>query len=282
MTTTGFPEAHELSAQALAYRDAYDSQLRARVVAGSAAYRSVESVGPVVRKIYESGHGFIGYQDLGGLDGAALDSFIAAQRDHFTALGLEVEWKHHSHDLPADLPERLRAAGFVPEEPETVLIGDAARLASPAELPEGVRLREITSRTDLERVRALEEAVWGRDHSWLPDVLERELAGPGDPCVVVIAEADDTVVCAAWARFHQGTGFVSLWGGSTLPAWRGRGIYRATLAHRARLAADRGFRYVQVDASADSRPVLSRLGLLPVATTTPFVLRPGKTGPSGG
>jgi hypothetical protein len=163
ITTSEISEAGEAGglserALALAYRAAYDSQLRARVAPGSATYRSVETVGPVVRKVYESGHGFIGYQNLGGLDGPALDSFIAAQRDHFTALGLEVEWKHHSHDLPADLPERLRAAGFVPEEPETVLIGDAAPLAAPPELPDGVRLREITSRTDLERVRALQRA----------------------------------------------------------------------------------------------------------------------------
>jgi hypothetical protein len=32
------------------------------------------------------------------------------------------------------------------------------------------------------------------------------------------------VVCAAWVRFHAGTGFATLWGGPTLPAWRGRGL----------------------------------------------------------
>jgi hypothetical protein len=286
MTTFELPETGqvdptgELSERALRYRADYDSQLRARVTPASADCRSVESVGPVIRRVYPGGHGFIGYRDLGGLDGTALDAFIAAQRDHFTALGLDVEWKHHGHDLPADLPERLRAAGFAPEQPETVLIGDAAPLAVPPELPDGVRLREITSRTDLERVRALEEAVWGEDHSWLPDALEQELAGPGDPCAIVIAEAGDTVVCAGWARFHQGTDFVSLWGGSTLAPWRGRGIYRATLAHRAGLAVDRGFRFLQVDASADSSPILSRVGLLPVTTTTPYIWRPAWTGPA--
>ncbi len=55
---------------------------------------------------------------------------------------------------------------------------------------------------------------------------------------------------------------------------RRRGIYRAIVAYRARLAADRGFRYIQVDASGASAPVLSRLGLLPVATTIPFVWDP--------
>jgi|ERR1035437_723082 GNAT superfamily N-acetyltransferase len=88
--------------------------------------------------------------------------------------------------------------------------------------------------------------------------------------VVVVAEAGHQVVCAGWIRLHRGTDFASLWGGSTLPQWRRRGVYRATVAYRAQLAAARGFRYIQVDASPDSRPVLARLGLLPVATTIPF------------
>jgi len=72
-------------------------------------------------------------------------------------------------------------------------------------------------------------------------------------------------------RFVRGTEFATLWGGATLPAWRGRGIYRATVAYRASLAARRGFRYVQVDASDASRPILERLGFVAVTTTTPFV-----------
>jgi hypothetical protein len=38
------------------------------------------------------------------------------------------------------------------------------------------------------------------------------------------------------------------------------------------LAAARGFRYLQVDASPDSRPILRRLGFAELATTTPFTL----------
>jgi len=34
----------------------------------------------------------------------------------------------------------------------------------------------------------------------------------------------------------------------TEPEWRRRGIYRATVAHRANLAAQRGFRYLETDA----------------------------------
>ena len=39
-------------------------------------------------------------------------------------------------------------------------------------------------------------------------------------------------------------------------------------------AVARGIEYLFVDASDDSRPILERLGLRAVTTTTPFVWRP--------
>ncbi len=245
----------------------FDDQLRDRLAPGEES----ERVGPVLRN---DRHGFIGYRDLGGLDGAGLDAFIAAQRDHFAARQQRFEWKYYAHDLPKDLPERLTAAGLRPDPPETVMIGAALPLAAPPQLPPGVRLREVTTRADLERIRAMKEVVWGTDLSWLPDTLERELSGDGDTVVVVVAEAGDDIVCGGWIRFHDGTDFASLWGGSTHPDWRRKGIYRATVAYRAGLAVDRGFRYLQVDASDDSRPILERLGMRPVATTVPYLWRP--------
>ena len=86
----------------------------------------------------------------------------------------------------------------------------------------------------------------------------------------MIAVAGDTAVAAGRVEFHAGTEFASLWGGGTLAAWRGRGIFRSLVAHRAALAAERGFRYLQVDALPDSRPILKRLGFVELATTTPF------------
>jgi hypothetical protein len=45
------------------------------------------------------------------------------------------------------------------------------------------------------------------------------------------------------------------------------------VSHRAARAAAAGFRYLQVDASADSRPILQRLGFVEVATTIPYVMQ---------
>ncbi|GCD42002.1 GNAT family N-acetyltransferase [Streptomyces paromomycinus] len=265
------------SARAAAYRAAYDEQMRDRGFAPDTP--GTERVGPVLRSTLPAHGGLILYRDLGGLDGAELDAFIAAQRDHFAARGLPAEWKYHGHDLPADLPDRLAAAGFVPEEQETVVIGEAAEIAGPpggAPLPEGVRLREVTGRADFDRIGELAATVWADDRSWLAPAMEEWVAGrDGDPCTVTVAESlAGEVVSAAWMRFHQGTDFTSLWGGSTLPNWRGKGVYRALVAHRAALAVARGFRYVQVDALETSRPILNRLGLVSAATTVPYVWRP--------
>ncbi|GAA4906847.1 GNAT family N-acetyltransferase [Stackebrandtia albiflava] len=258
----------------MALRAAYDAQIRTRMTVHDPERETVETVGPIRRKTVAGARGYITYRDLDGLSGDDLDSFIAAQRDHYAAIGASVEWKYHSYDLPEDLPERLTAAGFVAEQPETLALGEAADLAIAPRTPEGATLREISAPADLERVRLLEEAVWNTDHGWLPEALAAEISSDTDPVVVIAAEHGEDLVCAAWIRFHNGTEFAGLWGGSTMPEWRGRGVYRAVVARRAQLALARGFGMLQVDSSPDSAPILERLGMVPVATTVPYVWRP--------
>jgi GNAT superfamily N-acetyltransferase len=205
---------------------------------------------------------------------ADVDALIARTVAFFAERGEPFEWKTHGHDQPADLPDRLRAHGFEAEELETVVIGEAAALAHDPQLPPGVTLREVTTAPDFVRIAEMESDVWGADWSWLADDLTRQVAGNPDGVTVLVAEAGDEVVSAAWLVRSAATEFAGLWGGSTRAAWRGRGIYRALVARRAQLAAERGVRYLQVDASDDSRPILERLGFLAVTTTTPYVWTP--------
>ncbi|OLE26100.1 MAG: GNAT family N-acetyltransferase [Catenulispora sp. 13_1_20CM_3_70_7] len=259
---------------------AYDDQLRARVPDPMPAGWWAERDGPVVR-VFMAGTGFVGYRSVAGLAPAELDALIARQRDVFAARGEPVEWKWHSHDRPADLPERLRAAGYQPEQRETVLVGRAEPLAAePVPLPVGVLVRPVHDRVDLDRIAAMEEDVWKSPRGWLADGLAAEVAADPDALTILVAEAGDTVVSAAWVRYVRGTDFASLWGGSTLEEWRHRAIYRALVAARARLALDRGYRYLQVDASEDSRPILARLGFVALTETVPYVFTPpGKAAP---
>ena len=253
---------------------AYDTQLRGRLADRLPDGVRCERDGPLLRMVGEKHGGFIDYRDLTGLEGAAVDELIARQVRVFAERGERFEWKLHAHDLPADLAQRLRTAGFAPEDTESVMIAPVAAVAAEPRVPSGVRLREVTERADLDRIAALEEAIWQDGRGWLADSLEAERAVDPDVITIVVAETGTTFVCAAWVRFAPGTEFATLWGGGTLPAWRSRGIYRAVVAYRANLAAQRGFRYVQVDASESSRPILERLGFVAVTTTTPFIWSP--------
>lgn len=204
--------------------------------------------------------------------GADPDHWIARQVAFFSGRGEQVEWKTYSYDSPADLADRLVAAGFVAEDEETLLLGEVAGLVHDVTLPDGVALRQVSSEEDLARVDVLLRTIWGEGRD--DGSLAAEVRADPDALDVVVAEESPTgpVLCAGWLRYTRGTDFASMWGGSTLPQWRRRGLYRATVAHRAALARDRGHRYVRLDTSPDSRPILERLGLRAVATTTPYVL----------
>lgn len=258
-----------------ALRDTYDNQLRAYDPELPGV--TVEFDGPLKRASGIRGGGYIVYRDLAGLDGADLDALIARQREYFRDRGERVEWKLHEHDLPADLADRLTAHGFVPEARETVVIGPVAPLAAALPVvPTGVRLRDVTDPADFDRIARMEASVWGDDRSWISDMLREEIVAHPTDLAVTVAEDTETseVVSAGWVRFVPGTKFATLWGGSTLPAYRRRGIYRALVAHRARLAEANGYTLLQVDASDDSRPILERLGFVAVTTTTPYVYHP--------
>ncbi|MFE9643422.1 GNAT family N-acetyltransferase [Streptomyces sp. NPDC006365] len=232
----------------------------------------VEHADGVVRQIgSEQGWNGVLWSHLSGLAEADVDAVITDQVRYFTGLGREFEWKLYGHDRPADLGGRLRGAGFTPEPEETLMIAECGELRLDAEPPEGIELRPVTDRAGVDLMVDVHEQAFGTDSSQLRHQLLTQLDADPDTVVAVVALAGDVPVSSARMEVTPGVGFAGLWGGGTVPAWRGRGIYRALVAHRARIAADRGYRYLQVDASDQSRPILGRLGFVPLTTTTPYV-----------
>ncbi|MYX19478.1 acetyltransferase, partial [Streptomyces sp. SID8380] len=177
---------------------AYDAQLRGESEFADPRAR-VEHDGPLVRFTgVETGY-ITGPRDL-GVEGDALDALIARQRDRYAELGIKAEWKTRGHDAQKDLPERLRAAGFVPDEPETVFVGrteDLARLEP--HLPEGLRMRSATSLADLRRIDAMNEEIWGERHAHA-DELHRILTTSPENVTVLLVEPDPDVAPAATSR----------------------------------------------------------------------------------
>jgi GNAT superfamily N-acetyltransferase len=162
-----------------------------------------------------------------------------------------VEWKYYSHDGP-ELRERLVAAGLEPDDEETVVVAEAASIPPP---PDDVELRIVT-----DEFVDLAASVFG-DRFELPE-----------RAVAVVAMVDGQPVSGGRVDFEDGVEFAGLFGGITLPEYRGRGLYRATVAKRAELARERGYRWLYSDALPTSRPILERVGFVPITTTTPFTL----------
>jgi hypothetical protein len=250
---------------------AYDAQMRMPPGAVPIGV-TYEHDGPILRIVGEHVGRIRAPRDV-GVTGVELDRLIARQRDYFQARGQGVEWKLRAHDLPKDLPDRLIAAGLVPEEPSTVLLGFADEVAAEPVLPDGVVLRRVSEVEDLRRIADQQTEVWGFDCSWVAAHLVARVSADPAQITILAAEAGDRFVCTAWSAYHP-TDFVALLGGTTLPHWRGRGLYRAMIAARAREAVARGFRLLHVDASPASAPILRRRGFHEITTSTHYQWTP--------
>lgn len=258
---------------------AYDEQLRGAAEVQGAV--SSDRSGPLWRCLFNRG-GFVSYESLESLGTVeAIDSLIVKTVEYFSSHPQveEFEWKTRGHDWPPDLDERLRAHGLEPDEVETVMVGEASHLAVDVELPEGVSVRRVDQLPEREAIvtEASEVAVRifgdGPSGAEMLDRLDR-MDGM-EEFWVAEAETDDGrhVICSGRLARVAGTEFAGIWGGSTLPEWRGQGIYRALTAARARAALDEGVRYINSDCTVMSRPILERSGLVAVTTTTPYVWR---------
>lgn len=247
-------------------RAAFDQQIR-RCPQSDPSGGRIEQTDQIVRSVSDSeGWNGVTWSDL---DSGTADDAIAAEIERFGRIGRE--WKHYSYDRPDDLPARLLAADFVAEPTEALLVAEIADLDLDPKPPAGIELRPVTGADDAAALVAVGNTVFGGDRA---DIGRQVLAGlEQSPTTVeaVIAWAGDTPVSAARAEFHAGTDFAGLWGGGTLPAWRGRGVFRSLVAYRAALASAREFRYLQVDALPASRPILERLGFVQLAITRPFI-----------
>lgn len=248
---------------------AFDAEVRRNLRPdGSGAL--IEAGRHVVRWVGVDGRGWSGiaWSDLGDADA---DAVIAEQVDCFAARREKFEWKLYDYDRPPDLARRLLVAGFAAEAEESLMVAEVSAVSAQAALPSGVRLLPVTDPAGVGLLIEVHERVFGTDHSRLHRSLLAQLRDCPEVTAMVVAMAGDEPVCSARIEFLPGTSFASLWGGGTLPSWRGRGIYRALVAYRAQLAAARGYRYLYVDASPDSEPILARLGFGRLARTTPYI-----------
>ncbi|MFD1713263.1 GNAT family N-acetyltransferase [Amnibacterium flavum] len=249
---------------------AYDSQLRTDAETPSAI--AVTLLGPLRLVTFDGGRGFITYPHLGNLGEADLRALVPAALDHFLGdpVVTRVEWKTRGHDRAPGLHHALIANGFVADEVETIMIGDASALAVDVPLPEGVSLRVVTAEADVRAMSAMQDMAFGDPVSKeMADAILRRLER-NDGMELWVAEADGVIVSAGRLEPVPSSQFAGIWGGATLEQWRGRGIYRALTSARAHSAIALGKTLIHSDSSPYSRPILERSGLTAVSTTTPY------------
>jgi hypothetical protein len=202
------------------------------------------------------------YSDLTSADA---DAAIAEQAAFFRTMNAEVEWKVYGHDLPADLGERLRAAGFKPDEAETLMAFDLSN-PLPINAQAGIEIRRVVDAAGLQDVIVVSNAAFGCDHGWMMQTFGPRVTDP--TLSLHVAYSGASPVSAARMELPPGRSFASLWGGGTIPSHRGLGIYRELTAIRTRTAHERGYRFLTVDAQESSRPILERLGFMPLTSVT--------------
>lgn len=171
-----------------------------------------------------------------------------------------IAWWCGSRTTPRDLPERLEALGFVPDEFAPTLgslVLDHEPLGEPT-----AEVRRVESFEDYRIAMEIDLTGWGFDET----VRERRRAryeenwatSQQQGAVHYLGYLDGRAVGQARAFFLDGA--VLLLGGATLPEVRGRGVYVSLVHERWRDAVARGTPALVVQAGPLSRPILERLG----------------------
>lgn len=199
-------------------------------------------------------------------DPESADGRIEAVRAWFRDQGREeFLWWVGPSATPTDLEARLRRHGAEPWKDG--LIASMLTEQAPPEVPEiGVR-----------RVETFEDFLAAREIAWKVAGFTAEQAAEyratqqakwesrvrkGD-AAAYLAYVDGEPVGSADIIFLSFAGFLS--GASTLPEYRGRGIYRALIRARWDDAVERGTPALIVGAGKMSRPILERTGFRVVA-----------------
>jgi GNAT superfamily N-acetyltransferase len=225
----------------------------------------------VVRLVHtrDNGEGAVIHSQL---DESNVEDVIREQVAYYEGLGQGFEWKVYDYDDPPDLKERLAAHGFEVEEPDAIMVLDLDEAPEMLLRPVTHTAKRITDPEDMGHVVEVENQVWGKDFADLGRNLAETLVDDPEWMSVYVAYVEDKPVSAAWIFFPapgtpsgKKSQFASLWGGSTLVEYRGRGLYTALLAVRAQEAISRQVGFLTVDASPMSRPILEKFGFEKIA-----------------
>jgi len=167
---------------------------------------------------------------------------------------------------------RLGRHGFETGPREAVVVLDGRVRRPWLDAPGPHRVEPVRSRGDLRAFAAAAETIFAADQTPVVRELEARLLEGSSQHVAYIGFSGGAVAAVGRLYTHPESQFGGLYGGGTLEAHRGRGLYRAMVARRALDAVGAGARYLRVDALPTSQPILERLGFEVLTYLWPCVL----------
>jgi hypothetical protein len=210
------------------------------------------------------------------LSPADADAAITAQVVHFHDLGVDAEWTVCGHDQPLDLLDRLARHGFEIGTRETVVVHDLRYRPDWIDDSTPHLVSRVENLDQLDVYRRVELAVFPKSSKYGFNQLSQNIRANSMRQTGYVAFMDGCAASAGRLETHPESWFAGLYGGGTIERFRGRGLYRALVAARARMAIELGARYLTVDALPTSRPILERLGFVRLTDTWPCMLRRAK------
>lgn len=196
------------------------------------------------------------------------DAAIEAEVEHHRRLGVSFEWKVYGHDASRDMVERLSRRGFEVGPCEAVMVYDLSAGLPPALAASGWSGR-ITRRRSLNSDGSPRRSSTRTTRLQPGSFSTRSIPVRSSTGAMSLTPRTKRPLASAGSTPTPGAAFGGLYGGGTLAAYRGKGVYRAMVAARAIDAAASGARYLIVDALPTSRPILAGLGFDRVSYTWP-------------
>ena len=199
------------------------------------------------------------------------ESIIDGEIAFFENLGREFEWKVYTHDQPQGLLAELRRRGFKIGEEEALMIRELRELpislTSPA--APGITVAAVTNAQGVDDFLAVEAALWPASEK-MRDWLLARLKDPAQQELAFVAYEGRIPIGCGRVSVRRESRFAGLWGGAVLPAFRGKGVYRALLAARINhVSKFDSVQYLRVDALPTSRPILEKYGFQRIGSTWP-------------
>lgn len=200
---------------------------------------------------------------------ASVDAEFAAVRGHAKVL----MWKLYAHDSThGELREQLINRGCAENDHSTLMatpvqvLMDALAATQKSTSPNLI-VRELVTANQLDAYQDIWDNVWpdAPNSRYVDDY--RALIEKHEPGIAFFAGFDGDNPVTSGYMFHAlGAPFALLCGGTTKAAWRRQHAYTRMLTVRAQAALERGAHYLAVEASPESKPILERLGFVPLST----------------